>query len=134
MDIDGRVLMYQMEKYQLMNERVGRKTSYSQVNSYFPYRWSLASLTFYIYFYLFLYFYISILPISIFICNKITINNGSSHLKSPKNQNRRAALGWPAIKLLRSFNQFAVDQPSPLVLPWFLRHLVVRFAWKIPSS
>ena len=23
---------------------------------------------------------------------------------------------------------FAVDQPSPLVLPWFLRHLVVRFA------
>ena len=23
------------------------------------------------------------------------------------------------------------NQPSPLVLPWFLRHLVVRFAWKI---
>ena len=23
---------------------------------------------------------------------------------------------------------------SPLVLPWFLRHLVVWFAWKIPNS
>ena len=33
-------------------------TSDSQVNSYFPYRWSPASLTFYIYFYLFLYLYI----------------------------------------------------------------------------
>ena len=39
----------------------------SQVNSYFPYRWSQASL--------------------------YTINKDISHLKSPKNQNRRAALG-----------------------------------------
>ena len=29
----------------------------------------------------------------------ITINNNAPHLKSPKNQNRRAALGRPAIKI-----------------------------------
>ena len=54
-------------------------TSDSQVNSYFQYRWSLASLTLKIYFYLFF----------AFIYNK---NNDKSHLKSPKNQNRWAAL------------------------------------------
>ena len=64
-------------------------TSDSQVNSNFPYRWSPASLTFNIYFYLFLYLYITWL----------TINNNAPHLKSPKNQNRRAALGRPAIKI-----------------------------------
>ena len=63
-------------------------TSDSQVNSNFPYRWSPASLTFNNYFYLFLYLYIT----------WITINNNAPHLKSPKNQNRRAALGRPAIK------------------------------------
>ena len=60
------------------------------MNSNFPYRWSPASLTFNNYFYLFFYLYIS----------WITINNNAPHLKSPKNQNRRAALGRPAIKLL----------------------------------
>ena len=64
-------------------------TSDSQVNSNFPYRWSPASLTFNNYFYLFLYLYIT----------WITINNNAPHLKSPKNQNRRAALGRPAIKI-----------------------------------
>ena len=60
------------------------------MNSYFPYRWSPGSLTFNIYFYLFLYLYIT----------RITINNDTPHLKSPKNQNRKAALGRPVIKLL----------------------------------
>ena len=32
------------------------------------------------------------------IYESITINNGTLHLKPPKNQNRRAALGRPAIK------------------------------------
>ena len=64
-------------------------TSDSQVNSFFPYRWSPASLTFNNYFYLFLYLYIT----------RITINNIAPHLKSPKNQNRRAALGRPAIEI-----------------------------------
>ena len=64
-------------------------TSDSQVNSNFPYRWSPASLTFNNYFYLFLFLYITY----------ITINNNAPHLKSPKNQNRRAALGRPAIKI-----------------------------------
>ena len=64
-------------------------TSDSQVNSNFPYRWSPASLTFNNYFYLILYLYIT--------C--ITINNNAPHLKSPKNQNRKAALGRPAIKI-----------------------------------
>ena len=69
-------------------------TSDSQVNSYFPYRWSPASLTINIYFYLLLYLYIT----------KVTINNGTQHLKSLKSQNRRAALGWSAIKLLGGLN------------------------------
>ena len=64
-------------------------TSDSQVNSLFPYRWSPASPTFNNYFYLFLYLYIT----------RITINNNAPHLKSPQNQNRRAALGRPAIKI-----------------------------------
>ena len=64
-------------------------TSDSQVNSNFPYRWSRASLTFNNYFYLFLYLYIT----------RITITNNATHLKSPKNQNRKAALGRPAIKI-----------------------------------
>ena len=95
-------------------------TSDSQVNSNFPYRWSPASLTFNIYYYLFLHLYMA----------RITVNNNTSHLKSPKNQNRRAALRRPAIKLLGGggwgwggggLNLFAVDQPSPLVLLWFTR-------------
>ena len=65
-------------------------TSDSQVNSYFRYWWSPASLTINIYFYLFLYLYIT----------RLTINNGTPHLKSRKSQNRRAALGRPAIQLL----------------------------------
>ena len=64
-------------------------TSDSQVNCFFPYRWSPASLTFNNYVYLFLYLYIT----------RITINNNAPHLKSPKNQNRRAALGRPATKI-----------------------------------
>ena len=86
-------------------------TSDIQVNSCFPYRWPSASLTFNIYFYLFLYYYIT----------RITMNNGTPHLKPPNNQNRRAALERPAVKLLGGLNQFAVDQPSPLVLLWFSR-------------
>ena len=43
-----------------------------------------------LYFYLFLYLYLT----------RITINNDTQHLKSPKKQNRRAALGRSAIKLL----------------------------------
>ena len=65
-------------------------TSDSQVNSNFPHRWSPASLTFNNYFYLFLYLYIT----------RIAINNNTPHQKSPKNQNRRAALGRPAMKLM----------------------------------
>ena len=64
-------------------------TSDSQVNSNFPYRWSPASLTFNNYFYPFIYLYIT----------RITINNNAPHLKSPKNQNKRAALGRPGIKI-----------------------------------
>ena len=64
-------------------------TSESKVNSNFPYRWSPASLTFNNYFYLFLYLYITWL----------TITNNAPHLKSPKNQNRKAALGRPAINI-----------------------------------
>ena len=61
----------------------------SQANSNLPNRWSPASQTFNNYFYLFLYLYIT----------WITTNNNAPHLKSPKNQNRRAALRWPAKKI-----------------------------------
>ena len=64
-------------------------TSDSQVYSYFPYRWSAASLTISI-FNQFLYLYIT----------TITINNSTPHLKSLNSKNRRAALERPAIKLL----------------------------------
>ena len=67
-----------------------------------------------VYFYLFLYLYKT----------RITINNGSSHLKSPKNRNKRAALGRPAIKFLgvgEGALTFAVDQPSPLAWLWFTK-------------
>ena len=83
----------------------------SQLDSYFPYRWSSDSLTFNIYFYLFLYLYI----------RKKTINNGTPHLKSLKNQNRRAALGRPAIKLLRRLKLVCGRPTLPLVLLWFTR-------------
>ena len=51
-------------------------TSDSQANSHLPHRRPPASLTFNIYFYPFLYLYIT----------RITINNGTPHLKSRKNQ------------------------------------------------
>ena len=81
-------------------------TSDSQVNSNFPNRWSPASLTFYNYFYLFLYLYIT----------WITTNNNSPHLKSPKNQSRRAALGRPAIKITGggASTSFRSTNPRPL--------------------
>ena len=85
---------YLVGKRTALKDAIKDITSDSQVNSYFPYRWSPAILTSNIYFYLFLYLYIT----------RITISNGSPHLNSPKNQNRRAAKGRPAIKILRSFN------------------------------
>ena len=54
----------------------------------FPIQVVTGCLTFNIYFYLFLYLHII----------RLTINNGTPHLKSPKNKNRRAALGRPAVQ------------------------------------
>ena len=88
-------------------------TSDSQVNSNFPYRWSPASLTFKNYLYLFLYLYVT----------RITINNNAPHLKSSKSTEEPPWDGQQ-MKLLGSFNWFAVDQPSPLVLPWFIRQTI----------
>ena len=92
-------------------------TSDSQVNSNFPYRWSPASLTFNNYFYLFLYLYIT----------WITINNNAPHPKSPKNQNRRAALGRPAIKITGGPQPVCgrpTLAPSPALVPQTLSCLV----------
>ena len=77
-----------VEKRTAQKDTIIDITSDRQVNSNFPCRWSATCLTFNNYFYLFLYLYIT----------WITINN-APHLKSPKNQNRRAALGRPAIKI-----------------------------------
>ena len=101
-------------------------TRNSQVNSFFPYRWSPACQTVNINFYLFLYLYIT----------RITINNGTPHLKSPKNQNLRAALGRPA-KNNTGGLQLVCGRPtlalSSALVTQTLRHLVVWFLWKIPS-
>ena len=81
-------------------------TSDSQVNSNFPHRWSRASLTFNNYFHLFLYLYIT----------RITIYNNMPHLKSPKSQNRRAALERQAMQLLGgALNSLRSTTPRP----WF---------------
>ena len=53
------------------------------------------------FFYLFLYLYIT----------RIIINNNTPHLKSPKNQNRRAALGRPAMKLLGAWTSLRSTNP-----------------------
>ena len=78
-----------VRKRKVKKDTIKDINSDSQVNSYFPYRWSPASLIFNIYFYLFLYLYIT----------RIMTNNDTLHLKSTNNQNRRAALGRTAIKL-----------------------------------
>ena len=62
----------------------------------------VTSLTLSNYFYLFLYLY----------STRITINNNTSHPKSPKNQNRRAALGRPATKAPGG-SQPACGRPTP---------------------
>ena len=80
-----------VEKRTAQEDTIKDITSASWVNSYFPYRLSSASLTFNIYFfYIFLYLYIT----------RIIININTPHLNLPKNQNKSAALGRPAIKLL----------------------------------
>ena len=113
-----------LEKKDSTKDTIIDTTSDSQVNSNFPYRRSPASPKFNNHFYLFLYLYIP----------RITINNNTPLLKSPKNQNRRAALGRPAMKLLGASTSLRSTHPLPLVLQWFLRHLIVWFARKIPSS
>ena len=74
-------------------------TSDSQVNSNFPHRWSPASLIFNNYLYLYLYI------------TRITVNNNMPRLKSPKNQNRRAAFGRPAMKLLGASTSLRSTNP-----------------------
>ena len=63
-------------------------TSDSQANSNLPNRRPPASPTPNNHFYLFLYLYTT----------RTTTNNNTPHPKPPKNQNRRAALGRPAMK------------------------------------
>ena len=59
----------------------------------------------------------------------------SNYFKTANNDITRCVCGcggWVRRGLW--LNRLIVDQPSPLVLLWLIRHLVVRFAWKIPSS
>ena len=94
-------------------------TSDSQMNSNFPNRWSPASLTLNNYFYLFLYLYVT----------EITINNNAPHLKSPKNQNRRAALGQPPIKITGGL-QLVCGRPT-LALASVLVHQIQQLRTRI---
>ena len=65
---------------------------------------------FFTYSYLFLYLYIT----------RITVNN-TPHLKSPKNQKKKSRLGTASNGITGGLNQFAVDQPSLLILLWFTK-------------
>ena len=56
---------------------------------------------------IFTYFYIT----------RITTTNGTPHLKPPRNQNRRAALGQPAIKLLGASTSLRHNGPAYNRLP-----------------
>ena len=66
------------------------------------------------------------------------MNNNAPHLKSPKNQNRIAAFGRPAIKITGGGGgglQLVCGRPtlalSSALVPQTLN---VWFAWKIPNS
>ena len=78
-----------VEKRTAQKDAIIDITSDSKVNSYFPYRWSPASLTIIIYFYLFLLLYIT----------RITINNGTPHQKSLKSQKQKSFLGTASNKI-----------------------------------
>ena len=86
-------------------------TSDSQVNSNFPNRWSPASPTFNNYPHPPLYLYIT----------RITINNNAPHLNSPKNQNRRAALGRPTIKITGGLD-LVCGRPTYFLIQCFVIH------------
>ena len=77
-------------------------TSDGQVNSYIPYRWSPASLTFNIYFYLFLYLYIT----------RITINNGTPHLKSPRKPSIPSYIISKPLSSELEHNNFSSPEPK----------------------
>ena len=88
----------------LVGKRTAQKdASHQRHHSYFPFRWSPASLTINVYFYLYLYLYIT----------RISINNDTPHLKSLKSQTRRAALGQPGIKLLGASTRLRSTNPRP---------------------
>ena len=89
-------------------------TSNSQVNSYFPYRWSPASLTIYIYFYLFLYLYIT----------RIMIKNGKPHLKSLKSQKQKSRPGTVSNKIARGL-QLVCGRPTLYIGFRFVKAAVV---------
>ena len=94
-------------------------TSDSQVNSYFPYRWSPASLTIDIYFYLFFYFY---LFLYLFI-TRITINNGTPHLKSLKSPKQKSRLGTASNKIAGGLQLVCGRQTLALSLNFPVLHL-----------
>ena len=94
----------------------------SQVNSYFRYRWSPASLTIKIYTYLFLYLYITSIMIN---KSKITKEpKQTSRLGTASNENsgRGGGLQLVCSRTTRALSSALVPQT------------VVRFAWKIPNS
>ena len=67
------------------------------------------------------------------------INNGTPHLKPSKDQNRRAALGRPAMKSLGGGGgggglQLVCGRPTLALSSALVPQTVVQFAWKIPSS
>ena len=71
------------------------------MNSCFPYRWPPANLTFNIYFYLFLYLYIT----------RITINDGTPHLKPPKKPKQKSRL-WTASNKITGGLQLVCGRPT----------------------
>ena len=94
-----------------LEKRTAQKDAikYSQVTSYFPYRW-------------------------LYIYNKNNDKKRHTTSKTTKEPKQESRLGTASNKNTGGLQLLCGRPPSPLVLHWFLRYLVVRFAWKIPIS
>ena len=72
---------------------------------------------------------------------RTTINNNTHHLKSPKNRNRRAALGRSAIKLLGGVGGGGGGggrgrnlKIQVIEIPWIFKHFGFRLNYTIVYS
>ena len=105
-----------MGKRTAQKDAIKDTSSDSQVNSCFPYRWPPASLNIKHLF----------LPIFVLIYNKHNDKYRNTTSKTTKEPKQKSRLRTASNKILvggggGELNEFPVDQPSSLILPWFIR-------------